>query len=91
MNTDAQRELPLELVGLHEAAELLGITKSALSERRRVGRFPDPIVKLACGPIWQRAQIEAYGNAYRRRRGGWRDETHRHLIGPGYGGYHADI
>lgn len=78
----------LELVGLQEAAKLLGISKSTLSERRRAGTFPDPVVELACGPIWQRAQIEAHGTAYRRQRGGWRDETHRHLIGPGYGGHH---
>lgn len=81
----------LELVGVHEAAELLGISKSALSERRRAGTFADPVAELACGPIWRRTDIEMHAAEYRRRPGGWQDATHRHLIGPNYGGYGREI
>jgi hypothetical protein len=56
----------LELVGVHEAAELLGISKAALADRRRSTRFrtkpefPEPIVELACGPIWLKRDVEEY-------------------------------
>lgn len=66
MNENADNELPA-LVGLAEAATLLGLSKGALSERRRSGRyqgrlltFPEPIARLACGPVWLHSQIEDY-------------------------------
>ncbi len=46
--------------GVAEVAELLCISKSALAERRRRGRFPEPLVELACGPIWDLDVIDAY-------------------------------
>src|SRR4051812_37550668 len=61
------RRRRLALAGLAEAALLLGISKQALSERRRPsalagGRvvFPEPVAELACGPIWLRAQLLEY-------------------------------
>jgi hypothetical protein len=61
----------LELVGVAEAAALLGISKAALCERRRLsarGRsrapFPEPVAALACGPIWLRRQIVDYAGGY---------------------------
>jgi hypothetical protein len=58
----------IELVGLAEAAELLGLSKAALCERRhrthqpgdRLPPFPEPVAVLRCGSIWMREQIEAY-------------------------------
>jgi hypothetical protein len=59
----------LELVGLAELAELLGLTRLAVSTRRsapgpfigdRRARLPAPLAELKCGPIWTREQIEAY-------------------------------
>lgn len=70
MNTErARRERQLELVGVAEAAELLGLSKGALGERRRrPGRgmpvFPEPIVRLRCGPIWEHGQIARYRDDY---------------------------
>jgi hypothetical protein len=53
--------LRLDLVGIAEAAELLGIKRSALAERRkRHTSFPEPVAELRCGPVWFRAQIEHY-------------------------------
>jgi hypothetical protein len=53
--------LKLDLVGTAEAAELLGIGRAALGERRRRHEsFPPPVAELRCGPVWFRAQIEHY-------------------------------
>ena len=57
-----------ELLGLAEASELLGLSKAALSLRRRrtpvagdwLPEFPAPVAELRCGPICARAQIESY-------------------------------
>src|SRR5947208_5108302 len=57
-----------DLLGLAEAAELLEISKASVCDRRRrtyepgdrLPPFPTPAAKLQCGPIWERAQIEAY-------------------------------
>lgn len=66
---DDHSEGPRELVGLAEAAELLGLSKGALGERRRrpgprMPVFPEPLARLACGPIWERTQIERYRDQY---------------------------
>ena len=50
----------LELVGVHEVAELLGVTKGAVGARRRRRSFPVPLAELRCGPVWGRWQIEKY-------------------------------
>ncbi len=72
-----------DIVGLHEAAELLGISKTALAERRRAGTFPEPAVKLRCGPIWRKADVEKHARTYAPSVGGWENDTHRNLRGAG--------
>lgn len=49
-----------ELVGLAEVSEILGISKQAINTYMQRGKFPDPIQRLASGPIWIREQIEDY-------------------------------
>lgn len=49
----------LDLVGVGEAAEILGIASTTVSQRRRNGHMPEPIAVLKCGPIWHRGDIEA--------------------------------
>jgi hypothetical protein len=49
----------LDLVGLAEAAEVLGVAPGVVSSRRARGAFPEPIATLKCGPIWHRSDIEA--------------------------------
>jgi Bacterial regulatory protein, Fis family len=63
----------LDLVGAFEAAELLGITRSALWERRRKhDNFPPSVAELRCGPVWFCWQIENYAAEERRLgRRGW--------------------
>ena len=51
---------PDDLVGLKEAARILGWpTRKATTYRCR-GLLPPPLVTLACGPVWWREDIEAY-------------------------------
>ena len=62
---------PLELVGTAEVADMLGIRRAALADRRRSTRrgvrFPRPVAELRCGPIWLRSQIEEYARERARR------------------------
>ncbi|MEW6059427.1 MAG: hypothetical protein AB1551_04680 [Actinomycetota bacterium] len=61
-------EVTPALVGVSEAAAILGW------DRRRVityvdrGSFPDPIARLASGRVWRRRDVEAFARAWRRRR-----------------------
>lgn len=48
------------LVGVAEAAELLGWKKQKVATYITRGVFPEPIQRLASGPIWLRSQIETY-------------------------------
>lgn len=74
----------LELVGVWEAAQLLGVSRQALRARRlasgfppgyRAGAdcvpFPEPVAELRCGPVWERQQISDYQTALRSRRRTW--------------------
>lgn len=51
------------LVGLSEAAEILGWSKQQLSVYIQRGKMPEPIQRLASGPIWTIKQIEEYRDA----------------------------
>ncbi|MGG3884325.1 helix-turn-helix transcriptional regulator [Brevibacillus panacihumi] len=51
------------LVGLAEAAEMLGWDKRQISTYINRGKFPEPIQRLASGPIWTYKQIEDYRDA----------------------------
>ncbi|WP_019156850.1 hypothetical protein [Robertmurraya massiliosenegalensis] len=48
------------IVGLAEAAEMLGWDKRRVNTYVSRGTFPEPIRKLASGPIWTYKQIEDY-------------------------------
>lgn len=49
-----------ELLGAAEVAELVGWKASSISAALTRGRLPTPYARLACGPIWTRAQIEVW-------------------------------
>jgi len=54
------------VMGLHEVAVYLGISKAAVIDRtytRQGVRFPPPLAKLRCGTIWERSAIEEYERA----------------------------
>ena len=51
------------LVGVAEAARLLGWDKRRVATYISRGSFPEPVAELASGRIWLRSEIEAYGRA----------------------------
>jgi hypothetical protein len=64
---EGSAEVVLDLVGVWEAAELLGIGRSALAARRiSHASFPRPVAEPRCGPVWFRWQIQAYVAEERR-------------------------
>jgi predicted DNA-binding transcriptional regulator AlpA len=50
---------PPNVAGLEETAELLGISRERIRQLRAAGRLPEPR-QLASGPVWDRAEIEAF-------------------------------
>lgn len=66
-----------DLVGAAEAAEMLGIGTPNFSHLRadeeKKGEdslFPEPVVKLRCGPIWKRTDMAIFANTYGKRKPG---------------------
>lgn len=55
------------LVGVAEAAQILGWDKRRLITYVDRGRFPEPVERLASGRIWRRADVEAYAARWRAR------------------------
>jgi predicted DNA-binding transcriptional regulator AlpA len=47
-------------VGLAELAELLGVSKVTAVRYTARGDFPAPLQRLASGPIWRQADVEAW-------------------------------
>jgi hypothetical protein len=50
----------LDLVGVKEAAEILGWDPRRVATYRSRGSLPEPVAELASGPVWLREQIEEY-------------------------------
>jgi predicted DNA-binding transcriptional regulator AlpA len=55
---------PQRLAGLAEVAELLGVTKRSASRYTRRPDFPEPLARLSSGPIWNAAEVEAWGGEH---------------------------
>lgn len=53
-----------DLVGLAEAAEVLGWDRRRVSVYIRRGKFPEPVARVAAGPLWTRQQIEEFKKQY---------------------------
>ena len=61
------REIP-NLVGVAEAASILGWDKRRIFTYLSRGSFPQPVAALASGRVWLRSDIEAYSRSWRKRR-----------------------
>ena len=61
-------EVVPELVGVAEAAAILGWDKRRIFTYLGRGSFPEPLVALASGRVWRRGDIEAFARTRRPRR-----------------------
>ena len=50
----------MDLVGLTEIAEILGISRQRVGQLAEGDDFPEPISVLAAGRVWKRTDIEAW-------------------------------
>jgi hypothetical protein len=57
---EPKRRPPPDLGGVYEVAQHLGMSRSALADRRQRHDFPQPLAQLMCGPIWDLDEIAAY-------------------------------
>jgi hypothetical protein len=57
------------LVGIAEAATILGVSPSRTSHLTHREDFPPPEATLACGPIWRRSSIVEFAATYRPKVG----------------------
>lgn len=68
-----ERELldsPLpQLLGTHEVAEALGVSRQRFHELRASGRFPEPVAELKATPLWLRSAVDAFLGEWDRRPG----------------------
>jgi predicted DNA-binding transcriptional regulator AlpA len=52
--------LLVELMGVAEVAELLGVSTQRVDQLARSEAFPTPIGEVRAGRIWDRADVEAW-------------------------------
>ena len=53
----------LDLVGLHEIAEMVGVSRQRVDQLARQVGFPKPVAELKAGRIWRRRDIQRWINA----------------------------
>lgn len=69
LSAELERPTFPDILGTTEVVELLGVSRQRIHELRTAGRFPEPMVELAAGPIWLRSGIEAYLETWSRKAG----------------------
>lgn len=72
---DLTVEITSALVGVSEAAAILGWDRRRVATYVSRGSFPPPVAALASGRVWRRDDVETFARAFarrqaRRRRGG---------------------
>lgn len=50
----------MNLVGLHEVAEILAVSRQRADQLSRQVGFPKPTAELHGGRIWKRAEVERW-------------------------------
>ncbi len=61
-------EVVPDVVGVAEAAEIMGWDKRRVVTYIDRGSFPEPLTSLASGRIWLREDVQAYADEWRARR-----------------------
>jgi hypothetical protein len=62
-------EITPDVVGVSEAATILGWDRRRVATYVSRGAFPEPIAALASGRVWRREDVEAFGRDRLRRKG----------------------
>ena len=62
-------EITPDVVGVSEAATILGWDLRRVATYVSRGAFPEPISELASGRVWRREDVEAFGRDRLRRKG----------------------
>jgi predicted DNA-binding transcriptional regulator AlpA len=50
----------MDLVGLKEIAEMLGVSKQRAGQLAELVAFPRPLGEISAGRVWKRADVEAW-------------------------------
>jgi hypothetical protein len=61
-------EVEPQVVGVAEAAAVLGWDKRRIFTYLGRGAFPEPLAELASGRVWRRSDVEAFARTRTRRR-----------------------
>lgn len=56
----------MDLVGVAEIAELLGVSRQQVHRLSVQEGFPEPVARLSAGTIWRRRDIERWAKTRRR-------------------------
>jgi hypothetical protein len=67
-DVDITVEVVPDVVGVAEAAEIMGWDKRRVVTYIDRGSFPEPITALASGRIWLREDVQTYADEWRARR-----------------------
>lgn len=62
-------EVAPELVGVSEAAAILGWDRRRVATYVERGAFPEPVAMLASGRVWRRDDVDAFARDRSRRKG----------------------
>jgi predicted DNA-binding transcriptional regulator AlpA len=53
-----------ELLGVTEIAQLFEVANNTAWRWSKRQSFPEPAARLSAGPVWRRADVEAWGKEY---------------------------
>lgn len=57
-----------ELVGTHEIAAMLGVSRQRVLQLAQTPGFPAPVARLKVGNVWVKHQVSAWETARQERR-----------------------
>lgn len=48
------------LMGVSEIGDYLGVSRQRVTQLAKLKGFPEPVVRLASGPVWESADVERW-------------------------------
>lgn len=58
----------MNLAGISEIGEMLGVSRQRAFQLAASKGFPEPLDRLASGPVWKRSDVERWARQRRRPR-----------------------